>query len=381
MRLTDLLADAELRRTTFPVTGHLAYLAHAAVAPLPAAVAGAVATLATRASTEGQFEYLTGTAEAEVRRLAAGMLSVTPEEIALVPSTSAGLAMVAAGLDWRAGDNVLVEEHDFPANVYPWLALRRLGVEVRFVAAGSEPLHADRIVSYVDGRTRLVTLSSTHYLSGRPVIDLCGLGRWLRQRDVLLCVDAIQTLGAQSLCGRHVDFLAADGHKWLLAPKGMGLLLVRDHVLSRLRPVLTGWRSVPDPRDLRLQAGLASSARRYEPGSVNELGLVGLHAALSLLTEVGLETVGKRIGELRQRLVSGLRQRDARLVGEPDRDDWGGIVSFTLPGEVAEVTEGRLRRAGVVVSRRQQALGGEVVRAAPHFYTSEGDIDRLLDVL
>ncbi|WP_341855847.1 aminotransferase class V-fold PLP-dependent enzyme [Brachybacterium sp. GPGPB12] len=381
LTVESVLADDALRHRAFPVTRELAYLAHAAVAPLPAVTVDAITGLAQRAGSRGQFEYLLGDAELQVRGQTAAMLAVSADEVALVPSTSAGLSMVAAGLEWRQGDNVVVEAGDFPSNTYAWRSLRRLGVQVREVEVGPVPLSRMHLRPHVDERTRLVALSSTHYLSGRPVDDLCGIGRWLRGIGILLCVDAIQTLGAQPLCGRHIDFTVADGHKWLLAPKGMGVLSVRRELFPILRPAVPGWRSVEDHRTLRVQETLASTARRYESGSLNEMGLVGLAASLGLLAQVGQHYVTERLRAARLRLVDGLRALDIPVLGTPELRDWGAIVSFHIPGTHGGEVARELQRAGVVVSVRHDASGAELIRAAPHFYTTDDDIDRLLDAL
>jgi selenocysteine lyase/cysteine desulfurase len=247
--------------------------------------------------------------------------------------------------------------------------------------AGNQVLGFADIERHLDDRTRLVTLSSAHFISGRPLRDLPEIGRELRRRGVLLCVDAIQSLGAQRLSAREVDFLVADGHKWLLAPKGMGILYVRSTAMSQLRPTLRGWRSMARPHDFSVQVELAGTARRYESGSLNEFGLVGLHAALKLLQTFGPDAVEERIRLLRQGLVSGLQERQALIVGQPGAPDWSGIISFRLAHEPAGETVRRLARAGVVVSLRQPSGGEPVVRVAPHFYNTESEIDRFFETL
>jgi cysteine desulfurase / selenocysteine lyase len=381
VRLDEVLGDERWRRRLFPVVARHVYLAHAAVAPLPAWVADSVAGHVGRASREGQFDRVVDGAESGVRELSAGLLGVRSGEIALVPSTSAGLAMVAEGLTWHPGDVVVVEKDHFPANIYPWLALRRLGVEVRAMPCRDEALGFADLESHLDDRTRLVAVSSAHYVSGRPLRDLPGIGRELRRRGILLCVDAIQTLGAQRLCAGEVDYLVADGHKWLLAPKGLGILYVRHELMGRLRPVLTGWRSVARPGDFSVQTALAETARRYEPGSLNECGLVGLRAALELLETFGHATIEERVRLLRLRLVAGLTARGAVLVGHPESHEWSGVVSFRLADEPATVTVERLRQHGVIVSLRHSVDGRPVVRLAPHFYNTEPELECFFDIL
>lgn len=381
MSIDTLLADESTRIQLFPVAQDRAFLAHAAVAPLPASVSTAIVEFVQRISREGQFDHVLGNVEAELRRLAADLLTVRPEEIAIVSSTSAGLAAIAEGLSWKPGDNVVIEAKAFPANIYPWLQLRRLGVQVRSIPWTPGPLGLRDLGRFLDKRTRLVSLSSANFVSGCPVGNIAEIGRELRRHDILCCLDAIQTLGARCLRAGEVDFVVADGHKWLLGPKGCGVMYVRGAVMDALRPAITGWRSVREPAKYSTVQKFALTARRYEPGSLNELGIVGLHAALRLLAEFGAEAAEQRIGLLRKYLVNGLTRQGAILLDRPETDEWSGIISFRLSAESAFDTGNRLRQAGVVVSTRQAPDGVPVVRVAPHFYNTETELDKLLNLL
>jgi selenocysteine lyase/cysteine desulfurase len=349
---------SELRRREFP--GERVYLAHAAVSPLPMRSARAVAELALASSHHGQFHHLWRDAESGCRRLLAHLVSATADEIAFCPSTSAGLNLVAAGLPWRAGDSVLVLEHDFPSVIYPWLALQARGVEVRKLPAAD----LDTVAACVDSSTRLVALSTAHYATG-AAIDVDAIGAWLRERGILFCVDAIQTLGALPLSVRHVDFLVADAHKWLLGPQGIGVLYVRRDHFSRLEPAQLGWKSVTSSRALR------PTAERYEPGSLNALGLAGLYPSLQLLMETGIHAISARVLGLRRRLLESLRE--CRLLTDPAALP-SGIVSFRPLYETPECCHHRLAQAGFVVSLREYQ-GKKWLRAAPHFYNTEDEID------
>jgi cysteine desulfurase / selenocysteine lyase len=379
--LDALLADEALRRREFPVASEKVYLAHAAVCPLPACVAEAMSSYLAAVGRGGQFEYLHASAEAQARACAAALLGATPEEIAFVPSTSAGLSLVAAGLAWKPGDSVVIAAGDFPSNVYPWLRLQRAGVNVRSIPARSDGVVTqDDVIAHVDDTTRLVALSSVHYATG-AVLDVDAIGSYLGQRNILFCVDAIQSFGALPLSSRHVDFLVADGHKWLLGPQGMGILFVRRSRFSSLDPVLVGWKSVNDQRDfVHQELELAVTARRYEPGSLNAIGLVGLHAALSMLQHLGIGAIARRLAMLRSVLVSGLRDRGFEVLGD-QRGTPSGIVSFLRDGEDMQRLQRALDAKQIVASLRHDPRGRACIRVAPHFYNTQAEFERLLSEL
>lgn len=379
----DFLQDGTLRRERFPVVARKVFLAHAAVCPLPAAVSGAIEAWARRAACEGQFEHLHAAAEAGCRRLAAQLVGGQPEEIAFAASTSAALSLVAEGLPWQPGDSVVIADRDFPANLHPWLALERLGVRVvRIPRRPDGTVGVDDVLACLDGSTRLVSLSSAHFGVG-TALDVDAVGQALRERGVLFCLDAIQTLGAHPVSVRHVDFLAADAHKWLLGPQGIAILWVRRSLQERLRPALSGWKSVREAKDYGSGAReWADDARRYEPGSLPPAGLVGLHAALELLLGIGIEAISRRIRSLRARAMDGLAAMGCEMPGRGERDEATGILAFRPPVGVDVVALGRsLDQAGFVLSLREDVQGRRCLRLSPHFYNSPEEIDRFLDAV
>lgn len=381
--LDSLLGDEALRRREFPVCCDKVYLAHAAVCPLPSRVVGALERYLERATRGGQFEHLHAEAEAGARALAAQLLGVTAEEIAFIPSTSAGLSVVAAGLDWKAGDSVIIPEGDFPSNIYPWRQLERRGVRVKAIRARvGAAITVEDVAAALDDRTRLVSLSSVHFATGAWT-DVDAVGAFLRTRGVLFCVDAIQSFGALPLSARHVDFLAADAHKWMLGPQGIGILFVRRERFTELHPPLVGWKSVADSKDFSNQRfELSDSARRYEPGSLNALGIIGIHAALGLLAEVGIEAIARRLADVRTRLVAGLEAKGYSIVGDRSQARPSGITSFryhTTDDTVALYR--RLDAKAIVTSLRDDPQGNKCVRIAPHFYTTDVEVETLLENL
>lgn len=280
MTLSELQSNEALRREEFPVTAQRTFLAHAAVCPLPRRVADAINARAISGTLDDQEAGLPPTYFQDTRRLIAGILHAQPGEVAFVGPTSLALSFVAAGLPWKRGQNILVYHDDYPSNVYPWMALADRGVEVRFLNV--RELGQVRLVDVqgqVDEDTRLVALASSHFISGWR-IEIDGIGRWLRSRGILFCLDAIQTLGAFPTTVEHVDFLAADAHKWLLGPCGAGILYVRQEVQDRMQPIVHGWNNVRCPEFVvQDQIKFRTDARRYEAGSQNLLSLAGLRAA------------------------------------------------------------------------------------------------------
>jgi len=368
-------------RSFFPVTRELVYLNHAGVAPISTRAEDALARYAAEATRRGAFDYdrVYDTEVERVRGRAATLLGARPEEIAFVKNTTEGLGLVAAGLDWRPGEQVVTCDLEYPSNVYPWWGLRPQGVETLMLRSHDGRLPWERLDEALrDPRTRLLALSSVEFGSGFRN-DLVGLGRLCRERGVLFCVDAIQSLGALPLdveaCG--IDFLAADGHKWLLSVEGCGIFFCASRLLDRLQPRLLGWRSVVDNRNFdRYHLELQPGAGRFEEGTPNTGGIFALGAAIDLLLEIGVDAIGERVLALTDRLVQGLEARGAELRSSRAEGEASGIVSFSLPGEAPGRTVGRLRARNILVAERR---GG--VRASPHFYNSEDEIDALLDAL
>ncbi len=368
-------------RSYFPVTRELAYLNHAGVAPISTRVEEALFRYAAEATRGGAFRY-DAFFDAELERVrgrAATLLGAQPEEVAFVKNTTEGLGIVASGLDWRRGDQVVTCDLEYPSNVYPWWSLRGRGVETVTLRGrdGRLPLEAveDALRS---PRARLLALSSVEFGSGARN-DLEALGKLCREHGVLFCVDAIQSLGCFPFDVERdgIDFLSADGHKWLLSVEGCGVFYCSKRVLDLVTPRVVGWRSVTQNRDFdRLHLDLQPGAGRFEEGTPNTAGILGLGAAVNLLLEIGVEAIGRRVLELTDRLVEGLVERGARVLSPRSPGEASGIVSFLHGEEDPEHTARRLRKQQVFVVARR---GG--VRASPHFYNDDSDLDRLLQAL
>ncbi len=380
LSIPDLLRDESLRRHEFPVCEQKIFLAHAGVSPLPRRVAEAMQQYVAAAARDNQENVLPDEMIGETRALTAQLIEAQSEEIAFVGSTSMGLAMVAAGWPWKPGDQVVCYRDDYPANVYPWMDLARRGVEVRFV----EPkqfgnITVEDVERVVDQSTRLVSLASVHFQSGWR-LDVDRIGGFLRERGILFCLDGIQSFGALRTSMRFVDFAAADAHKWLLGPLGAALLYVREEHFDRLHPPLVGWHSAACP-DFIAQESLAfkRDARRYEPGSLNLTGIVGLRAALQLILECGIEAIEARVLALAKRVITRGIEAGFSIVGPNGDAGLSGIVSLAAPGCDVEGLHARLGAAHIGTSLRCCRDGTQCLRIAPHFYNREEEIVDLFD--
>jgi len=359
-------------RAEFPVTEHLVHLNHAGLSPLPLRVVAAIETFGREAARlEPETEERWSQRAGEVRAAFARLVGAQPAEIAFVTNTAEGISLVAAGLDWRAGDNVVAVDGEYPSNVYPWLGLQRHRVETRLVPAPAGIVEPEAIARAMDTRTRVVAVSFVDWRTGART-DLPRIAALCRDRGALFCVDGIQGVGALRLDveAAGIDCLAVGGHKWLLAPEGCGCLFVSRRVLDRVQPVLLGWKSVENAdRYLPYHFGLRADAAKFEPGSPPHLGIHGLGAALDLLLPQAIE---ERILSLTARLIDALQRRGAQVLSPLGEGQRSGIVLFRL-GPDPEGLCAFLQERGIVVRVRN---GG--IRVTPHFYNDEGDLDRLL---
>lgn len=360
----------------FPQEG-IIHLNHAAVGPWPRRTEDAVCRFARENVAHGSRDYLQWLQQIDATRELARALIGAPsaEDIAFVKNTSEALSMVAFGLDWQPGDNVVFPAHEFPSNRVVWLAAsERFGIEAREVAIGEEPERD--LLAACDARTRLVATSAVRYDSGLRV-DIQALGAELRSRRILFCIDAIQHLGALPFDapGCHADFVMADAHKWMLAPEGIGVFYVNPEIRERLTLQEYGWNMLAHAGDFS-NPGIepATSARRFEPGSPNMLGIHALHASLSLLLEVGLDSIDHEIREHWLHLEDGLRTHGCQILTPRGRR--AGILTFRPPVDDLEALYARLQGRGILCAMR-----GGGIRFAPHFYLTQAQIDQALEYL
>lgn len=363
----------------FDLDPDVIYVNHAAVSPWPRRTVAAVRAFAEENGREGSRGYLRWMKkEAQLRTQLADLLNAgSTDDVALVKNTSEALSFVAYGIDWRPGDNVVITDQEFPSNRIVWESLRPRGVEVRVAALGQAASPEAAIEAQFDGRTRLLSVSSVQYATGLRM-DLERLGAGCRRHGVLFCIDAIQSLGALAFDVRTIgaDFVAADGHKWMLAPEGLGVFYCRPELREQLALTQFGWHMVEDAGDYDAATWQpAASGRRFECGSPNMLGIHALSASLSLLEEASMGRVESAIAGKTARLVKRLGEVGARIITPRDPARRAGIVTF-VPAADCDATFRRLGEAGVVCARR-----GGGIRFSPHFYTPDAAIDRAVALL
>jgi selenocysteine lyase/cysteine desulfurase len=383
MTLTELPANEELRRREFPVARDRIFLAHAGVCPLPYRVAQAIADCVQRGTVNDQETLVFPNRLNDGRKLAAQLLNCQPDEVAFVGPTSLALSFVAAGLDFRRGDNILIYHDDYPSNVYPWMALAERRVEVRLLnTRGLGVIRPKDVMGQVDENTRLVALASCHFISGYR-LEHQAIGKLLRQRGILFCLDAIQTLGAFPTTVEHVDMLAADAHKWLLGPCGAGVLYVRREIQDRVNPPIYGWHNVHCPDFVaQEQIVFRSGAAKYEAGTQNLAGLAGLIAAMELILEIGVENIAGDLLRKRAWLVPVLQAKGfSVLPAEVKPENASGIISFHQPGKNLPELHRKLTDAGVVTSLRTDRKGQNYIRLSPHFYNTDAELQRMVGLL
>lgn len=366
-------------RRQMPISKDWAYLDHAAVAPLSGPAQAALTDWAKDATENGSANYPDWSRRVEhLRTLAANLIGALPEEIALVGNTTAGINLVAEGLPWRPGDNVVIRADEFPSNQYPWLHLADRGVETRRVPTKEGRLDFDELAAACDDRTRVVSLSWVAFASGWRH-DLDRLVEFVHGRGALLFLDAIQGLGVFPLDVRKtpVDFLAADGHKWLLGPEGAGVFFTRRKHLNLLRPVGVGWNSVRNEHDFsHIELVFKDTAARYEGGSQNIAGLLALEASLELLARYGAEAISPRVLEITETACQRLAKLGATILSDRTPAHSSGIVSFELPGRDPLALRQQCFHRKVLLSCRAGRL-----RISPHAYNTAEDIERLVEAL
>jgi cysteine desulfurase / selenocysteine lyase len=382
MTLNEILTNEELRRHEFPVTREKAFLAHAAVCPLPRRVADAIARCANEGTLGDQEAFMLHRLD-DARKLASQLLNCQSEEVALVGPTSLALSFIAAGLNFRKGDNILIYHDDYPSNVYPWMALAARGVQVRLLnTRGLGVIRPVDVMGQVDENTRLVALASCHFISGYR-IDHAAIGKFLREQGILFCLDGIQTLGAFPTTVEHVDFLAADAHKWLLGPCAAGILYVHRELQEKLNPPVYGWHNVRSPNFVAQEnIEFRKDARKFEAGTHNLLGLTGLIAAMELMLEIGIENIATELARKRTWLTSALLAKNFSVLNpKPEPGNISGIASIFQPGKDLAPQQKKLTDAGIVTSLRTDRGGQNYLRFSPHFYNTDEELQRAVEIL
>ncbi|ADJ28359.1 aminotransferase class V-fold PLP-dependent enzyme [Nitrosococcus watsonii] len=365
----------------FPQKKGIIYLNHAAVAPWPRQTAEAVKRFAEENVTIGAWRYPHWLeTEKQLRELACRLINApSTDDIALIKNTSEGLSIVASGLDWQAGDNIVTSNQEFPSNLIPWQVLTKRGVQLRETNLSAEPTPEDSLLAQIDEKTRLLTISSVQYASGLKM-DLEKIGQFCRQRNILFCVDAIQSLGSLNFeCQTiHADFVIADGHKWMLGPEGMGIFYCRPEAKEKLQLHQFGWHMVEEMGDYDNKVwSIARSARRFECGSLNMIGIFALKESLDLLiNKVGIDQVEQAVLANTAYLVERIQaEPKLQLLSPSSPNQYSGIVTFKHQRVNSSILYRHLIEQGIIC-----ALRGGGIRFSPHFYTPKTELVQALNV-
>lgn len=365
-------------RASFPAYRQGIYMDHAAVSPFSTLVREELlAYWKRRAGLQERVEEDLMAMRGRLKGDIASFIGApSGDGIALVPNTSTGLNIVASGLPWKRGDRVILNTLEFPANIYPFLNLERLGVHVDWVRPRDGRITVEDIEKTLRTRTRLLSISFVQFLNGFRA-DLEAIGKLCRKRAVWFVVDGIQGLGAVPLDVKkcRIDALASGGAKWLMWPMGTGFLYCTPALLKAIHPSHAGWLGVKDAwnfRDYKLD--FLESAEKFEGATLNWMGLTVAHRILREFLALGRERIWERVHALSTRILEGCEDLGLEIITPKEPEHRSGIVTIRVPD--AGNVHRRLARRGVVVSLRERLL-----RVSPHCTNNEEDVERLLEIL
>ncbi|MBI5099509.1 MAG: aminotransferase class V-fold PLP-dependent enzyme [Nitrospirae bacterium] len=365
----------------FNLRNDIIYLNHAGVSPWPLRTAKAVQNFAEENMLSGSFRYPMWLGiEAELRRRAQELMKApSKDDIALLKNTSEALSVVAYGLEWKKGDNIVSSNQEFPSNRIVWESLAEKGVEFREADINISGNPEDALFSLVDNNTRLITISSVQFSTGLQM-DLQRLGEFCKKHGILFCVDAIQSLGAMQFDVQQIqaDFVMADGHKWMLGPEGLAVFYSNPDARDRLHLNQYGWHMVEAAGDFdRRDWSIAKSARRFECGSPNMLGIYALNASLSLILEFGMNYIEREILNRSKYLFDKIKTRsELELITSTSQGRYAGIVTFRRRGVDPALLYQNLMQKKILCAPRS---GG--IRLSPHFYTPYEQLDHVIELV
>jgi len=353
----------------FGLDPKITYLNHAAVAPWPKRTSDAVKAFADENHHLGAKNYLKWIEKESVLRQQFTDLINAPskDDIALLKNTSEALSIVAHGLSWSTGDNIVISNQEFPSNSVVWHSLKNQGVEVREVDLGSGENPEQALIAACDKQTRLLSISSVQYATGLRM-NLSVLGKACKQRGILFCVDAIQSIGAFEFDVQaiHADFAMADTHKWMLGPEAVAMFYCRAELREQLELHEFGWHMLQEPTNyLDSDWKFSNTAKRFECGSPNMLGIHAASASLSLIAEIGISAIQNLILEKTQFTIEQINKLSILdLISNPDTERQSGIVTFSSQNIASQRLYESLMKNNVICAAR-----GGGVRFSAHFYT------------
>ncbi|MDH5680914.1 MAG: aminotransferase class V-fold PLP-dependent enzyme [Spirochaetota bacterium] len=363
----------------FPILENYLHLDHAAVGPIPKRAVQEGSEFLEHVCHHGHLSFESWLeSRAAVKQSLARMMAAEASQIALTKNTSDGLLKLSNALDWKAGDNVILFNNEFPANVYPWTSLSIRDVDCRFVPEKDGKYDLEDVKSLIDENTRLMAVSQVEFSTGYRQ-DLVSLGKLCSEHGILFVVDAIQGLGAVPLDVNEcqIDFLSAGGHKWLMSGFGMGCLYARDSATEKLSRLIHGYGAVEKPMDfLNYNQPLGKGGERFEDGMFNVTGIKVMEASLGLLLDVGIENIYRHLLELGDYLAAELKSRGYELLSPVDKDSRSGILSFHSKKHNSDKLHKIISDSRIIVSNRRGCI-----RVSPHFYNTREHLDQLLNLL
>lgn len=373
------MMDIENYRRLFLVTDKCIYLNHASTGPLPLTAVKAIEQLNRRCSEQGSFDW---TEEEKIsndtRALSAKMVNTTSEEICFVPNTSQGIIYAIGSILWEKEDNIILMKDAFPTNLYPFLYLLP-DVEKRYVTSIELNNNPNCILQQIDNKTKAIALDWVNFLNGIR-IDITTIGQICKEKGIYFIIDGMQGLGAVKLDLKkiHVDFFSSAAPKWMLGPHGIGILYVNQNILGKLKPFNLGWLSANwvDFYDIFSPKPLKTSASRFEAGTKNYLGIVGLLESLKIFEEIGTENIESRILEITDHLLSKINEPGFEIITPKQRKKRAGIVSFRRKDKDSMELFMKLKQNRIICSLREN-----YIRISPHFYNTISELDRLIDIV
>ncbi|MBB4236239.1 aminotransferase class V-fold PLP-dependent enzyme [Rhizobium esperanzae] len=311
------------------------------------------------------------------RELAAKLVGSASKNVAYVQNTSHGLSLVALGIDWRPGDNLVVCAQEFPSNYLCWIQLAAKGVDVRLISSHDGRLDPDQIRPAIDSRTRVVALSHVQFFSGFRA-DVAALAELCSDAGALLVVDGTQSIGAISLDvgAAGVDVLVVSAHKWLMGPRGIGFATFSERALGEITPAVVGWLSVNDPFAFHRELDFLPDARRFEPGTPNGSGILGLAERLAQIDELGIDWIENRVLSLNELLCETALRHGIEPVHRFEQRSRSGITLLRKPGIGAVDMHSALTAQRVYASVRSEAI-----RISPHYYNTAAEMEEIISVM
>lgn len=369
----------EKARSYFPYLNNgIIYFNHASTGPITTKVKERIESFLKERSEEKIDDYYAFKDIAdETKEMIGEMINCSGDRIAFLDNTTNGIIWLALGINWKAGDRIILNDVEFPANVYPFLQLKEQGVEVDFIKSTNGIVTAEEIINAIHPRTKLISISFVQFLSGYKV-DLEKIGKVCKEKGIIFSVDAIQGLGAVRLDIEkyNIDFLASGTQKWLLGLQGLAFIYVRKELQDKMKSAPIGWLAVKDAWNL-LDFDLTTkeTAERFQPGTLNNLGIYAFNSSMKLFKEFGFVEIENQVLNNSKYFIEELAKigYESPLHSLPEKY-LSGIVSFTSIN--AQKIFDILNQKKIVCSLREG-----YIRFAPHFYNTKQEIDLVVDTM